>query len=180
MKRILFIIVIICFFAACAQGNDKPSGTTDANTKVKQNEAIHDAEDLSDHSDASPKQDILEITPTYLDESTYTGEELEIVKVLNQVIKTSVVNDVEGALDLLTKDHPSKQEDIDTLNIAIFGMKSVDISLADENKAEVSLELLRIKHDESESEPSYTSRIYQMVKEEGLWKIEFISDYKCC
>ncbi|KOP63881.1 hypothetical protein AMS62_00530 [Bacillus sp. FJAT-18019] len=114
--------------------------------------------------------------PQYLDESLYEGDELEIVRVLNNMMKSILTENVDGYRSVLTKDHYQQTDTEEYLkNIKITYLSEATFYDGPSeyfSDMEVGVKEESYLPNSTDSPNAYFgTAIYLMFKEDGQWKI---------
>lgn len=116
--------------------------------------------------------------PQYIDESLYNGEELEIVKVLNKLMKATLEGDVNSYKNVLTKEHYHQKDTDDYLSrfkityLAEPSFYSGPSEYTSDIEVTVDAQIFKPQAD-----ILINSRVfYFMFKENNEWKIGGSSD----
>ncbi|WP_019639720.1 hypothetical protein [Paenibacillus fonticola] len=111
------------------------------------------------------------IIPHYIDESSYAGVELEIIKTLNEAMKYNLEENFAGYRSLLSDKHPSKNEDFDTTLSIIVSLDSPSFNPLPDNDFEVFVDQVQITTEDPTAAVHSTKKLYIMTQEHGEWRI---------
>lgn len=111
--------------------------------------------------------------PQYIDESLYKGEELEIVKVLNKMMKSTLTGDVEGYKSVLTKDNYEQSNTEDYLKRFKITYLSdpTFYNGPSEYTSDMEVGVKEEIYHPTANIHYFGTVLYLMFKEDGEWKI---------
>lgn len=159
MLRIIGLMLCLMIVAGCSGNNEKP-----------------DSQHISQKF-----QHILEsagATPRYLNTTKYSGDELDIVKILNLEMRYSLENNPLGISRLYSKENTDSEEDADEKDNPNQNVLSIIVSLDNAQFNHVSdteIEAFVVQSQITLYDPNYYTHsgtmIYYMIKENNEWKI---------
>ncbi|PZM62389.1 hypothetical protein [Paenibacillus dendritiformis] len=153
MLGIIGLMLCLMIVAGCSGNNEKP-----------------DPQHISQKF-----QHILEkagVTPRYLDTTTYSGDELDIVKILNLGMRYSLENNPQGISRLYSKENADEKDNPNQNVLSII----VSLDNAQFNHvSDTEIEAFVVQSQITLYDPNYYihsgTMIYYMIKENNEWKI---------
>ncbi|WP_374019835.1 hypothetical protein ABU162_09360 [Paenibacillus thiaminolyticus] len=160
MLRIMGLMLCLMIVAGCSSNNEKPDPQQHTSQKF---------------------QHILDkvgVTPRYLDTTKYSGDELDIVKILNLEMKYSLENNPQGISKLYSQENSDSEEDADEKDNPNQNVLSIIVSLDNvqfNHASDTEIEAHVVQSQITLADPNYYvhsgTMIYYMIKENNEWKI---------
>jgi len=177
---LLKMIYMLCFAAilvGCSIGKDE-SEKLPLETSLEPTGIVTSITNAEETNTPTPAATTNNLAPQYIDESKYEGDELGIVKTLNNMVKAVYEKDTNAYNSLITGDMNPVEREFDFQKIFLsidkldFTVKP-DLTPPDGAKP-VMLEYTEKIYDHKEIETDIQLFVFQF--EDNIWKLLYIAD----
>ncbi|MEK4250348.1 hypothetical protein [Paenibacillus sp. FSL W7-1287] len=187
MRKKIFAILAVSMLSACTVNNNADIATPSAeNQSSRSEDAVMDENvasikkwDAANTEETNtPTATENNLTPQYIDESKYEGDELGIVKTLNNLMKAGYEKDVNANNSLITGDmNPIKWEhEFKTL---ILSFEKIDFTVKPDLTPPEGAKPVWVEYTESVygQEPESDKQLFVFWFEDDIWKLLYITDH---
>ena len=156
IRRLALILGVMLLLVTACQSKSEPGDAQKPDVSGSMNDEVFVDEDESKVT--SPQEEV--VPPEYLDESKYSGDELEIVKLMNARMRYVYEQDEKGYMSLFAPDSPISGMP----NYTFHKITSMDIAITEQKKLYQGFVMLT---ELTEGVESFSTMVFWKWKADG-------------